>query len=339
MVLTVGDLFCGCGGFLDGFRQAGYEVKFGIDIYDKAIETFRHNFNGALAINDDIKNVDIGHVPHVDVLLFGFPCKGFSIAGLRDPNDPRSNLYREGLRFLIVMRPAAFVCENVEGLLSMEDGNVFKRIIDDLSSVGYKVVHKLMLASDYGVPQSRKRVFIVGIRDDIDEKFEFPKKSDDVYTVRDAIQFLPEPKGKFKRFKRGSEEYETFKKHALKKYCVMSRDDIPNLNEYTRSKHDTMIRAINSRFRQGQKLLVIDRPFLTVTENHGNTPIIVIMDDEGLYLRRTTVREMARAQSFSDDFEFKGGKTAALIQLGNAVPPLLAKKIAEQLLITILGHV
>jgi len=163
--LTVASLFSGCGGLDLGFEQAGFKVIWANDFFREAVETYRLNL-GDHVVYGDITKIPSKDIPDgFDILLGGFPCQGFSIANIkRSMEDERNFLYQELLRVIADKRPKYFVAENVKGLLSMQKGKVMNMILNDFRSIGYKVDYQLLKASDYGVPQHRERVIIIGNR-------------------------------------------------------------------------------------------------------------------------------------------------------------------------------
>ena len=173
------DLFCGCGGLSRGFENAGFEVKFAIDMWEDAIKTYNHNNPTHVGKCIDIKNIDNDYLDKViedgDVvgIVGGPPCQGYSTVGTRDINDPRNHLYLEYCRIVEKVRPDFFVIENVKGLLTLAGGAFKDDIIKRFSALGYTVEPKVLNAADYGVPQNRHRVFFVGIRKG-DFKFPLP---------------------------------------------------------------------------------------------------------------------------------------------------------------------
>ena len=193
--MNVVDFFCGAGGFSKGLENAGLRILAGIDYNPDAIATFNKNHSGKGYVRDitqlstqELREL-IKNEP-VDVIVGGFPCQGFSLLGRRKKNDPRNILYKELLRFIGELRPQYFVLENVKGLLSMKHPNgekVLPIILKDLMALGYSVSYKLLLASDYGVPQNRERVLIFGQRCSFFELQKVVVKK----TVFDAINDLP----------------------------------------------------------------------------------------------------------------------------------------------------
>lgn len=162
------DLFCGCGGFSKGFELAGFNIKFGIDLWEDAIETYHYNFPGAVVLNEDITKVGGEDIlrrsglkeKNVDVIIGGPPCQGFSVSGKRLIDDERNKLYKNFVRIVSEIKPKVFIMENVPGLVRLFDGVFGTQIIEDFSSIGYKVKMDILNSDNYGVPQKRTRVFL-----------------------------------------------------------------------------------------------------------------------------------------------------------------------------------
>jgi len=197
------DMFCGCGGMSAGFKDAGFDLLFGID-HDKAsLDTFNHNFGQGKGIAIDLFSRD--HLKQIqkhlnfnqtsiDVVVAGPPCQGFSLTGPRNFDDPRNQLYLSVIGVVKKFRPKAFLIENVKGMKTMYGGSIMNEIVDRFSKIGYRVCNPtILLAADYGVPQMRERLFIVGIRNDFGE-FNFPEKTHqptNYVTCEEAIGDLP----------------------------------------------------------------------------------------------------------------------------------------------------
>lgn len=186
---TCVDLFSGAGGLSRGFYDAGYDVVLGVDFDEAALKTFKENHGTAEAMKLDLfdhDNIDViinylkDRDIKLDVLVGGPPCQGFSIAGPRDMNDKRNSLYLAMVKLADRLKPQAVVLENVPGMLQTNGGIGAKRIIQDFKEIGYNMTPKLLYAPDYGIPQIRKRVFFVGLRDS-DSIFEFPEAR---YSIR-----------------------------------------------------------------------------------------------------------------------------------------------------------
>lgn len=160
------DLFCGCGGFSQGFRQANFNILLGIDLWEDAITTYRHNFGTTNVINADMTEIDGSKIlealkinaDDVDVIIGGPPCQGFSLSGKRMLDDPRNKLYKSYVNIVSYIKPKVFVMENVPGLIRLFDGKVKDDVINDFSKLGYNVTYKVLSSDEYGVPQVRKSI-------------------------------------------------------------------------------------------------------------------------------------------------------------------------------------
>ena len=308
------EFFAGAGGMSYGLKQAGWIPLAAVEIMPDASKTYEMNIpyknKPHLMINGDItkpevhKELDDFIDEHpFDVLVGGFPCQGFSMAGLRAESDERNELYIQLFEFAKRHKPSHILMENVKGILSMLEGEVIKKIIKDFTSIGYKMEYKTLTSSDYGVPQRRQRVIFIGNR--VGAKINFPSKNVEVEkTVRDAITDLmniPESK----------EFNHTMTKHS------------PSMVE----RLDKIIpgKSLYDNYSDAWKRVHWDKPSPTVKENHGATFVHPSLP------RVMTARELARLQSFPDDYKFYGAKKWQLVQLGNAVPPLMAKAIGEQI--------
>ncbi len=313
--LTYVDLFSGAGGISQGFKMAGWIPLAAVELMPYASQTYEHNIpikgKNHLMLNGDITNLKIKKELHsflddkeIDVITGGFPCQGFSMAGLRKVDDERNVLYKEIRDLAKRYNPKYIIMENVQGILSMLDGKVVKKIVSDFEKLGYKIKFKTLLSSDYGVPQNRKRVVFIANR--LGEKISFPSPlKTEKKTVKDAIYDL-------KNIEENIEWGHIFTKHTP--------EMIKRLSKIKPGK------SLYENYSDAWRRVYWDRPSPTVKENHGAT--FVHPDDP----RVMTPRELARLQSFPDDFIFKGTKTNQLIQLGNAVPPLMAKAIAEEIM-------
>lgn len=303
--MKVVSLFSGAGGMDLGFIQAGHEIIWANDVYEKAVETYKNNI-GAHIVLKDIAEVDSSEIPDCDIVIGGFPCQGFSVANMkRFVEDDRNQLYLEMLRVILEKKPKYFVAENVKGILSLGKGKVKDLILKDFEEAGYNVDYYLVNAADYGVPQSRQRVFFVGVRKDVEEIVSFPSPT---HTSPDKAKVL------------GLENWITIGE-ALKN--IPEPEDAPNIanHEYTKYK---------LRFNGyiGHREVDPDRPAPTITARGDSKGGVVIIHHPN-NLRRLSVREAATVQSFPLDFVFSGSKTDGYRQVGNAVPPLLAYKIAN----------
>jgi DNA (cytosine-5)-methyltransferase 1 len=348
------DLFCGCGGFSLGFKQAGFAVRFGIDQWKDAVVTYKRNFPEAVAMTDDIRNITGDMITEqleiakedVDVIIGGPPCQGFSISGKRDANDPRNVLYKSFVNIVDSLKPKLFVMENVPGLVRLFDGKAIESIVDDFSDIGYHVTYRILSANNYGVPQQRKRVFLVGINTDkikLTTEFVFPEitnecgKSKEVLTSKDAISdldFVPDDLVL-------GEEID-YQYPAQNSYQAKMREGSPRLLNHSITLHKDRTKEIIAMVPDGgnykslpQELWSTRKVNIAWTRMDSSKPCFTIDTGHNHHFhyranRVPTVRESARIQSFPDKFEFVGIKTSQLKQVGNAVPPLLAEAIANK---------
>lgn len=338
---TVLDLFSGCGGLSFGFASEGFEILAGVDSWQDALITFAKNHPSAMAVAADLGDPSVikefASLPELDVVVGGPPCQGFSLSGKRDPDDPRNRLYEGFVDAVRILRPAFFVMENVPNLRSMAGGEIGRSIIADFDHLGYRVVDSVLLASNFGVPQNRRRLFIVGQRIDAHlNDFVFP--SNDATNVQlsssDAISDLPEnsvadgtgyltpPRSDFQAKMR--EKSSGIWNHEITIHTEKTRRIIalvPDGGNYKDLPVELQgTRKVNIAWTR----LSSDRPSFTIDTGHRH-------HFHYEYNRVPTVRESARLQSFPDHFHFEGTKTSQLKQVGNAVPPLLAASIARQI--------
>ena len=313
--MKVASLFCGCGGsdlgILGGFSyldrnydRLDFEIVYAIDSDEKAIETYNANF-AHRAICGDVRDADYSDIGDIDILIGGFPCQSFStINPTKDTNDARANLYKEIVRFLNEKHPRYFICENVKGLMTLKNGAIIKKIIAEFSLCGYNVKQSLIKAVEFGVPQKRERVIIVGVREDLVDNFSFPEP------VLSEKNYIP-----------------------LKK--VIDKLDIENRRYYFSQKAVQGMKNAKNNMKRGlwQDL---DFPCLTITSHLAKTsinsrdPVLLVDANTELY-RRFTPQEAARIQSFPDDFIFPVSENFAYKQIGNAVPPVMMWHIANAL--------
>lgn len=326
------DLFCGCGGMSLGFEQVGFKTILAVDNWEPACETYKANFPKAEVICKDIERVSdkelkkIINSRRINLIIGGPPCQGFSIAGKRDPKDPRSSLFREFVRVVDLVRPAYFVMENVEGLHSMKTKNgsmVIDIICDEFERIGYRVKCRVLDAADYRVPQHRHRIFFIGTNTNAGIFFPPIKILFGKYkTVRDAMGDL-EPLESGEKSKK--DKWHFAFNHP--KHQIEWMRDVPEGG--TAHDNPDPDNRPPSGFRTTYKRIWWDRPSPAVTTCFG-----AISSQNNVHPRDTralTIREAARLQTFPDSFEWKGSTNQIRIQIGNAVPPLLAKCIGESI--------
>ena len=361
------DLFSGCGGMTLGFKMAGFTSILASDIDENCQKTINTNFPEIPFICKDITQITKEEVDSIigdkrpDVIIGGPPCQGFSLANKnrnKIKDDPRNKLFYHFVKFIDWYSPSAFVMENVKGLLSMQNGKVISTIIEEFSNAGagYNVVMKVLCAKDYGVPQSRERVILIGIRKDLDIIPTFPEPKTTEITVDMAISDLPQI---------GSGEGEEVMAYSIKpqnEYQRLMRANATHIRNHIAMKHTPRLIERFAAIKQGQSLLDVwethgavkrgapsEKSNAKFSQNNqrvfGNKPAPTIAASFQSnfihpYLNRNfTAREGARLQSFPDDFIFEGMRTkmswekglSQYQQIGNAVPVLLAYAIAENL--------
>jgi DNA (cytosine-5)-methyltransferase 1 len=342
------DVFSGAGGMSLGAQWAGIDVRVAVEIDPYAAATYSHNHPKTTVIQKDIrqtKTIEIQRRKAQPVVVFGGPpCAGFSTSNQKTRSSENNNnwLFKEYLRIIKEVQPDWVVFENVKGILETEKGLFFEKILRGINKLGYTTSHFILNAQDFGVPQSRSRLFIVGSRESI--KFDTPKPtSKKPYTVMDALDDLP-------RLKNG-DSYDAlpYSKEAESKYACglrKNRNLSPNHHVTRNAEHiikrykhipqggnweDIPARLMKnymdrSRCHTGiYRRLKADEPSVVIG-NFRKNMLIHPTQDRGL-----SVREAARLQSFPDWFEFKGSIGFQQQQVGNAVPPLLAKAVFRQI--------
>jgi len=306
--MKIVSLFSGAGGLDLGLKWAGHEIVWANDIFLDAAATYKSNIGNHINTRD-IRDIPSSEIPCCDVIVGGFPCQGFSVANwARSTDDPRNQLFREMVRVIRDKQPRYFVAENVKGLLSMEKGKVLEQIISAFSDAGYRVCHQVVNAADYGVPQMRMRLLILGVREDLENVPIFPPHPTHSkpakakmlglcpwLSVGEALAHLPEPE--------------------------VGRQ-IPN-HDYSRYK-------LRFNGHLGHRFIEPSRPAPTVTGRGDDRGGVVVLHHPNNH-RRMSARELATVQSFPDYFVFSGPKSSAYRQIANAVPPMLGKAIGLML--------
>lgn len=300
--MRVVSLFSGAGGLDLGFTMAGHEIVWANDIYEDAVKTYRRNL-GDHIVCKDIALVDAADIPNCDIIIGGFPCQGFSVANVkRHIDDERNVLYKQLIRIIEAKKPKFFLAENVKGLTNLAKGAVFQMILSDFRALGYQVDSRILNAADFGVPQTRQRVIIVGVRNDVDFTYDFPHPTHSKtgadglpkwVSVSKALAGIPDPD---------------------------QPNDLPN-HEYSKYK-------LNFNGYLGHRQLDPEKPAPTVTARGDNKGGVVILPHPNAE-RRMSCRELARIQSFPLDYEFYGNRSSVYRQIGNAVPPLLGYAVAK----------
>ncbi|MFC0271849.1 DNA cytosine methyltransferase [Metabacillus herbersteinensis] len=322
--MKVVSLFAGCGGgdlgiqggfeFLGKYYEAlPFNIVLANDIDKKALNTYSENFGSRHIICKDVRELDTKELPaNFDVLLGGFPCQSFSTVNpTKDPYDDRANLYRDMVRVLTETKPKFFIAENVKGFLTLKKGAIFKRVSEEFEKAGYIISHRLINSADFGVPQKRERVFIVGVRKDLKRGYFFPQVTHSQL-----------------------DEDNKYKWEPLNKVIDSLVPENPKYY-FSQRAVDGMKRAKNNMKRGLYQDL--NGPCLTITSHlakvslNSRDPVLLVDPEKELY-RRFTPREAARIQSFPDSFEFVGSEADAYRQIGNAIAPVVMWHIAKSLI-------
>lgn len=314
--LKVASLFCGCGGsdlgmiggfnYLDKYyEKLGFDIVYAADLEPKAVKTYNANFEHK-AVCADVTKLDFNDIKEdIDVLIGGFPCQSFSTVNpKKDTNDARANLYKEIVRFLHTKQPKYFICENVKGLITLQKGGIIRRIAKEFHDEGYSIKYSLLKAVEFGIPQKRERVIIVGVRNDMSISYIYPKGTNTL-------------------------------NHATPLNKVIDILALDNPKYYFSEKAVQGMKNAKNNMKRGlwQDL---NSPCLTITSHLAKTSInsrdpVLLVDPKKELYRRFTPREAARIQSFPDSFEFPVSDANAYKQIGNAVPPVLMWHVAKSL--------
>ncbi len=359
--LTAVDLFCGAGGLSEGFRQAGFHVLAGQDFDEAAGATFASTHPEAKFIGGPIQDVTVPALlkatglrrGDVDVLVGGPPCQGYSVYNhQRGESDPRAGLFREYLRIVKGLQPKWLVMENVTGITSIADGGIVREIEEGMGALGYRVRMKILRAEDFGVPQERRRVFFIATRTDLPISFPTPTHGGMLppfVTIWDAISDLPPVETGSKEIRH---PYLSAAKNAYQRMLRAKQKTVSNhvpprlasVNE-ARMKHippggswrDIPVELLPEGMRRAKRSDHTKRYGRPRKTDLACTILTKCDVHWGAYIhpeqnRALTVREAARLQSFPDFFEFHGSRTDQYRQVGNAVPPLLGRRVAEAVL-------
>lgn len=298
---SVVSLFSGAGGMDLGFELEGFQTIWANDI-DKDSCLTHKNWSEADVVQGDIEKLDYKSIPYADVILGGFPCQGFSLAGPRKVDDKRNKLYRSFVRLVEEKQPIAFVAENVKGLLTLGGGEIIKAIEQDFADKGYTVKYKLHNAADFDVPQDRYRVIMVGIRKDLDYKFVYPEKSKNRVTLED----------------------------------ILANKETPDVDEICMQPYSSRFMSRNRKKQWSDVSYTIPAMAKQVPLHPSSPDMNKIHKDlwefgkEGV-TRRFSWKEAALIQTFPEDLHFEGNLISKYKQIGNAVPVNLAKAIANNL--------
>jgi DNA (cytosine-5)-methyltransferase 1 len=371
MTPTAISLFCGAGGCSLGFEQAGYSILYATDKDKAAVATYHKNFHETQCVQANIEHIDFMKIMNtvgikegeLDILIGGPPCQGFSTAGAHFWDDPRNELLKNYFKALKMIKPKWFLMENVEGLLTSNKGSYVSEAVKAFVDLGYQIRLEKIYSQEYGVPQRRKRVLIIGNKLGIDFKMPEPtlKVSGQIFrnsdvTLAHAINGLPpatnnqnqkldytkEAIDEFEKLLRensiGVEDHYYPKVNGIqldRMSALLPGDSMKDLPEHL--QHESFKKRANRRVADGMptekrggapsglKRLKSDEPCLTIT---GTATREFIHPTEN---RPLTLRECARIQTFPDSFSFSGNASEKIQQIGNAIPPMLARILAEHI--------
>lgn len=304
--MNVLDLFCGAGGLSYGFKQAGFNIILGIDHDETALRTFKANHPESETICGDIFKITKKDIikkigkQKIDIIIGGPPCQGFSMAGKRQPNDPRNLLIKQYLKIVSKLKPKLFVIENVQGLLSMKDekgDKVIDLIKKTAKRYGYYIKEHLLNAEDYGVPQKRRRVVLIGSKKDT---FNLNLKKQNKIPVKNIL---------------------------------LKKEKVPLRYFYSKRRIDGFKRRLQINRELGRgfgwQFLDLNKPSYTISARYWKDGAEALVKYSRNEIRMLTYQECAAIQSFPKNYIFEGGKISIYKQIGNAVPPKLALNIAE----------
>lgn len=341
--MIVGDLFAGVGGMSEGFRMAGgYDIAFAVEFDKEIASAYQKNHRNTDVYPMDIREIDVKELhkkhPQIDVIIGGPPCQGFSQKGKRlNLDDPRNFLFQQYIRFVKEFRPKYFVLENVPGIITTSNGYFKDQIIEAFNKLGYEVKYGVLKATDFGVPQDRHRAVFLGQLGEIE--IELPRPIGTTTTIKDAIYDLP-----FITSGEGLGE-SSYDKEPKSNYQKELRGKCKILHNHVATKHSKLALQRLSLIPKGAGKEVLPEEHLTKSIYSGTwcrlledgvaSTITTRFDTPSsgrfthpILNRCLTVREAARIQSFPDDFVFYGSKTVQMKEVGNAVPPFLARAIA-----------
>lgn len=303
--LTAVSLFCGAGGLDMGFENAGIHTLWANDFNQDACDTHKL-WSNATVVCGDIGKIDLSTIPNADIMLGGFPCQGFSLSGPRKLDDSRNTLYKHYVNIVKEKQPKVFVGENVKGLLSMGNGEIIDAIIADFANCGYNVFYELVNAKNYGVPQDRERVIIVGFRSDLHiDKFNLLEYNGSATNLWDAIGHFSPPK-----------------------------------------VEDVCQDAYSSRYMSRNRRRGWDNVSFTIPAMakqvplHPSSPNMIKLGKDlwkfgAGETRRLSWQEAAAIQTFPESMQFCGNLNSKYKQIGNAVPVKLAEHVAKSIVFAI----
>jgi len=316
--LNVIDLFCGCGGMTKGLVDAGLNVVAGIDVWDKAIENYNRNFSHGLCrdltkfppeeLEKILEKNTNNETLNIDLIVGGPPCQSFSMAGKRDKDDPRNSLFMEYVKYLNYFKPKAFIMENVIGILSKKTKSD-EKIIDIIMGyleVNYECIIAKLYASDFEVPQNRRRVIIIGIRKDLGIRPTEPS-----LIIKDKKNRIP------------VKTVLLPKEDVLESYYLSER-----ALEGIRKKKE---RSEEKGVGFGAQYLDPEKPSYTIPARYWKDGYDALVRYSDTEIRRLTITELKRIQSFPDEYVLEGSKKDIIMQIGNAVASRFAYHLGKHI--------
>ena len=354
--LNVLDLFSGVGGLSYGFyKSPHFKIIAANEILNDMAIAYTLNHPDVLMFHKDICKLntsDFNNLPKIDIIIGGPPCQAYSTVGKRLLDDPRGKLFQEYFRILKIIKPKTFLFENVKGLMSINQGKLLTEIIDLFSSLGYFITYKVLDAADFGVPQNRKRVIIVGTL--VNKKYKYPNpthinKQNNLFdrNLKSHVSLI-EAIGDLPSICSG-EASEIYDSPPLNEYQSLMRDASSRLLDHNATTHNEKLIEIMSHIPEGGGLKDVpisirpkkafgnsysrlwkDKPSTTITRNFGTPSSARCIHP--LINRGLTTREGARLQSFPDNYLFYGSRSSKNLQIGNAVPPLLSNILASSII-------
>lgn len=341
-------LFSGCGGDTLGMTNAGINVHRYCEITTQFCETHKANFPNSKLIKNDITKISDDrwrkYNGRCDILFAGFPCQSHSNAGKKDPNDPRGQLYLNFVKATELIQPKYIIGENVKGLLSRKapDGTLFiDKITQAFNDIGYNISYKVMNVSDYGVPQLRERLIILGNKENV---LTFPPKLNQPVDLRNIVKF--DMRGAIKITR------QTYDMSTIPEECILTNDDNDedeieeNIHPYLKSKIRideasyagktyTSLMSFSKRISPIHcEIIDIRKPSKTIicTYDHQPRLFVPLKNKNGYYLRCLLVDELKQIQGFPPDYQLTGNDKQKIIQIGNAVPPPLIEEVTKHIL-------
>ena len=344
-------LFSGMGGDTLGMKNAGINVKGFNELKNKFIETHNANFNNCKFIGKETTNImkitdeEIKENKDINLIFAGFPCQGFSNAGKKLPSDPRNTLFKEFVRFTKILKPNFIIGENVKGLVSRKTDkgeNFIDIIVKEFELLGYDIKYQVFKTNEYGVPQKRERLIIIGAKKELKNPLNFPLPVETDTSLKNIIQFSME----------GTIPFD-FSNMNIPEECVITNmeneEDFKNPHPYLKSKVNASLEKRNYKDKTYDTLIsfskrdspihceIIDirNPSKTIICSYDHQPrlYVPIKNKKGMFIRSLLPIELKQIQGFPKDYKVLGNLKEQIIQIGNAVPPALVKKIVEALIV------